>query len=384
MISICNIHGIVLVTAVLAVSAGLMAQAAGDKPPASGPATSPAVSAPASGDAMMQVHALLVQAKAAKLAKNYDEAANLLKQAVALSPAMPVLHYYLACANALAGHTDDAIAALRQAVAHGLTLDPKQIQAEPDLASLRQEEGFQEVLVKAGQAYDAYQKQMAAIPDGKSRTEIPAAPAGGRKVPLLVFLHGGAGSSDLAVELVGPLAKAWNYALLAPSGSIKTGMRPDGKPGYNWNPDHDVPAIVKEIQTLIDNGTVDPKAIYIAGFSNGATMSYVVALKHPEIIKGAVIFSGMFQGELIGDAAIKNAAGRVPVYIVHGNSDQVMSPKLGTAARDLLKAKGFQVQLKNFEGDHELPPDYANILKDAIARFGQVNATQAASPASAP
>lgn len=198
------------------------------------------------------------------------------------------------------------------------------------------------------------------------RSAVPKELKPGEKVPLIVYLHGTMGSADQVLGSLQPLVEPWRFAILVPRGSVRQGTRPDGKPGYGWRPDVDVAKIAAEIRRMIDAGTVDPKRIYLMGFSAGASMCYVVMSRNPDLFTGVVCFSGMIQKDLVREGDLKAAAAKVPVYIVHGTQDPVMPVRLAESARDVLTKAGFRVHLLTFAGQHQVPPNYTDVLKEAI------------------
>ncbi len=71
------------------------------------------------------------------------------RKLVRLSPEEPINHYNLACSLALKGRKADAVKSLEQAVSLGYE-DFQWMQHDPDLASLQDYNGFQELLLDLG------------------------------------------------------------------------------------------------------------------------------------------------------------------------------------------------------------------------------------------
>ncbi|MCG3125440.1 MAG: hypothetical protein CHACPFDD_00262 [Phycisphaerae bacterium] len=84
--------------------------------------------------------------------KKYDEAAAVIRSLTRVPRADPTLLYNLACCLALGGKADDAMTALRDAVAHGWR-NHGQTSSDPDLASLVKRDDFQTLVagMKAAQ-----------------------------------------------------------------------------------------------------------------------------------------------------------------------------------------------------------------------------------------
>ena len=81
---------------------------------------------------------------------------------------------------------------------------------------------------------------------------------------------------------------------------------------------------------------MDTRAVYLMGFSAGASMAYALSLNHPEAFAGAIAFSGSLPAQLAAPRVLTNAASRLSVCIVHGSADARMRPALATEARDPL------------------------------------------------
>lgn len=312
-----------------------------------------------------QVQELMSKVQAAAGAKDFAQVAQLLKQVIAIvpseAPAQLALQYNLACAYAKVGQNDEALAALQKAAQRGLN-ETKALEENPDFAPLRQLPAYDPLLEQVRAAAEARQRQLDAIPVGKSRFEKPANAVAGKKLPLVVFLHGMGGNPDLLFQTIQPIT-AMGCALLAPCGSVKLGT-PE-KFGYNWDAAKDGERIMAEIRALAEQGTIDPKAVFLMGLSAGGNMAYIVGLTYPEAFAGLVVFSGAMEGPVMTEANFKRAAGKLPVYIVHGTKDQSMPYQLATKARDALQAQGVRVQLQSFEGGHEAPPNFTNVVRQA-------------------
>jgi hypothetical protein len=90
-----------------------------------------------------------VAAQAAAL-KQYPQAEEIGARAQQIAPFFPLTSYNLACAQALQGKQDEAFANLDKAIAAGFANAPH-MQKDSDLASLRDDPRFGEMLTKAGE-----------------------------------------------------------------------------------------------------------------------------------------------------------------------------------------------------------------------------------------
>jgi Flp pilus assembly protein TadD len=78
-------------------------------------------------------------------AKRFEEGLAVDRELVRRAPNDPTVRYNLACSLALLGRTEEALDALEKAVALGYE-DPEHLMADEDLASLRDEPRFREIV----------------------------------------------------------------------------------------------------------------------------------------------------------------------------------------------------------------------------------------------
>ena len=76
------------------------------------------------------------------------------------------------------------------------------------------------------------------------------------------------------------------------------------------------------VRELIDRGIVDTDRIYIAGASMGAYSTYHFIASYPEMFAAAAPMGGGTDLRLI-----PRWAGKVPVWIVHGDADDIVLPE---------------------------------------------------------
>lgn len=76
-----------------------------------------------------------------------DEGLRMDRRLVRLKPSDPTAHYNLACSLALKERKRDAVLALRQAISLGYR-DFNWMRADPDLKSLQQYRGYQDLLLE--------------------------------------------------------------------------------------------------------------------------------------------------------------------------------------------------------------------------------------------
>jgi len=105
--------------------------------------------------------------------------------------------------------------------------------------------------------------------------------------------------------------------------------------------------------------------IFLAGFSQGGAVAYTTALTHPEKLAGVIALSTYIPSPVLLSEASSVANRAIPIFAAHGTADDVVSPSLGLAARDLLIARGYAIQW------HEYPMPHSVCLEEvwAIGRW---------------
>ncbi|MDP3427570.1 MAG: PHB depolymerase family esterase, partial [Humidesulfovibrio sp.] len=209
------------------------------------------------------------------------------------------------------------------------------------------------------------------------------APAASR-LPLVVFLHGAGGSARQAMqqtrlaalaERVGFIA-AFPEGLAAPQGQEYAGIQ-------TWNAwsccgyardqkADDVGYLAALISRLKADYPVDPRRVFLAGFSNGAMLASRFALERPGV--AAAIAS--VAGYLPCDAPAPPEP--LPVLIIHGNHDRVArfgpppgQPRTGRFCEDFpAKAQVvFWVQGQNLRAKPQQVQDGQN-RRTRVERYG--------------
>ena len=96
--------------------------------------------------------------------------------------------------------------------------------------------------------------------------------------------------------------------------------------------------------------------VYLAGFSQGAIMSYSLAMTHPEQISGVLGMSGY----VIKDPTLPSVASAslkaIPIFATHGTYDQVLPVFLGRNTRDYFQSLQLNVTYREYPMAHEVSP----------------------------
>ncbi|KAK4232365.1 Phospholipase/carboxylesterase/thioesterase [Podospora fimiseda] len=131
------------------------------------------------------------------------------------------------------------------------------------------------------------------------------------------------------------------------------------------------------IQKEIDSG-IPADRIVIGGFSQGGAMSIFAGLTSKVKLAGIVGLSSYLLLSLkFADLVPKPTPNQdTPIFLGHGDSDQVVNYELGKKSYDLLKGLGFKATFKTYPGmGHsaclEELDDIENFLKERLPALGK-------------
>ena len=177
---------------------------------------------------------------------------------------------------------------------------------------------------------------------------IPESAAKHEKAPLIVSLHGATRNADRGIDLLRTLADEHGFLLLAPASTGRTWDVLEG----GFGPD--IEFINQSLAKTFELRKIDPARIAMAGFSDGASYSLSIGLANGDLFSAVFGFSPGFV--VPGDRV-----GKPPVFISHGTVDPVLP--IDQCSRQIvpaLKAEGYKVTYREFEGKHTLPPEVAS------------------------
>lgn len=193
------------------------------------------------------------------------------------------------------------------------------------------------------------------------------------KPPLLILLHGiGSNEKDLfalAAKMPG------KYRVISARAPIKLDTNSyawfhrdlaTGKPVISIEEEEQSrKLIIKFIEELKVKYHLDKNEIYLCGFSQGAIMSYSVALTKPELITGIAVMSGRILEEIKPKVVSKERLHHLKIFISHGTDDKVIAIEFAKAANVFLKSKELTPIFKEYSSaGHEINPA---MLADLIA-----------------
>ncbi|SPQ19671.1 8be0b131-e0c1-431b-8997-3c46d37006fa [Thermothielavioides terrestris] len=134
------------------------------------------------------------------------------------------------------------------------------------------------------------------------------------------------------------------------------------------------------IQQEIDAG-IPSDRIIIGGFSQGGAMSIFSGLTAKVKLAGIVALSSYLLLSLkFADLVPKPEVNKeTPIFMAHGDSDQVVNTKLGRMSYDMLKSMGYNATLKIYEdmGHSACPEEMDDVEAFLTERLPALGSTEA-------
>lgn len=179
------------------------------------------------------------------------------------------------------------------------------------------------------------------------------------KPPLIILLHGvGSNENDLfsfanqlpdkylvvaarAPLVVGPSNFAWYEVDFS-----------TGKPVYNQQQEATSRKIILQfIDELKEFHSFDDKQIYLAGFSQGAIMSFTLGLLHPDKVHGVIALSGRILDE-IKPLVARDKVKMLKVFIGHGTHDNVLPVHYAHSSQSYLRQLHIEAAFHQYHEGH--------------------------------
>jgi predicted esterase len=181
---------------------------------------------------------------------------------------------------------------------------------------------------------------------------VPQGYDAARPAALAVLLHGAGGTARSGLDLLSAQADAAGILLVAPSSAGSTWDGVLGAPGP------DVEAIDGLLAEVFDRHAVDPGAVAVGGFSDGASYALGLGLANGHLFRHVVALSPGF-------VAGSGRAGRPRLFVSHGTADRVLPiERCGRPIARRARDDGYDVTYREFEGGHEVPEA---VRREAVA-----------------
>ncbi len=199
------------------------------------------------------------------------------------------------------------------------------------------------------------------------------------KNPLLLLLHGyGSNEADLfsfatelpdeyyIISLQAPFdlqygSYAW-YAINFDADASKFSDLDQARSSRNL--------VLTTLDELQRKYPIDAQAVALIGFSQGAILSYAIALSYPDRIQRVAALSGYLNTEIAAEGFEKNKLANLQIYASHGTVDQVIPVEWARKSPEILTNLGVRVQFKEYPIGHGVSPqnfyDLTNWLQQTM------------------
>lgn len=181
---------------------------------------------------------------------------------------------------------------------------------------------------------------------------VPPGPA----TALVVVLHGAGGTAEDGLSLLRAQADERGLVLLAPSSAGSTWDAITGSGA------RDTAALDAALRDVLSRLPLEAERLAVAGFSDGASYALTLGVTNGDLLRRVVAFSPGF-------SAARQRRGRPAFLVTHGVHDDVL-PIDRTSRRvvPVLQRAGYDVDYREFDGGHVVPPDLAVHAADWLAR----------------
>lgn len=178
-----------------------------------------------------------------------------------------------------------------------------------------------------------------------------------RDRPLVIFLHGSGSNEQDLFELKDELPEHYNYLSVRAPKVMEPGhyqwFAKSGEGAYEGDPS-DLKASGQVLLDFIAKARAkyptDASKVYLVGFSQGAMMSYEVALRHPEAVGGIAAMGGRVLSGLRAELSPDESRRALAVFIGHGTADPIIPYHDGTEADTFLRTLALEPEFHAYPG----------------------------------
>jgi len=183
--------------------------------------------------------------------------------------------------------------------------------------------------------------------------------------PVLILLHGFGSNEEDLFSFASELPK--NYYIvsvrapkpLAPYGYAWFDIQFDAYGNKITNDEEAWLAknlVIDFINEVVNKYPIDKDNVNLIGFSQGAILSYAVALTQPKLVNKVVALSGYFKKDLIKDYLPQEEYKHLKFFISHGTVDQVISIEDARKISPILTELGITHTYKEYPVGHGVAP----------------------------
>ena len=173
-------------------------------------------------------------------------------------------------------------------------------------------------------------------------------------MPLVVAIHGLGGAPEHWVD--GWMHFPGNAHIALPRGFDR---HEEGFSWFPWSADMKSEKLAADVAAAEERlwkgvaALAAGRRVVVAGYAQGAVLSFVMASRHPDAIAGVFPVAGACPEALFP----KNKARAAPVIAFHGTADDVVAVQLARDAVNAFKQQGNVAEMREYAGVHHSPTD---------------------------
>lgn len=182
--------------------------------------------------------------------------------------------------------------------------------------------------------------------------------AGSHDRPLVIFLHGHGGNEHALFGLKDSLPANYTYLSVRAPVTLREGVfewfdktnRTGEYDGDSAQVNSSEKLVADFVAAAVCKYRTSTDKVYLVGFSQGAMMSYYVALHHPQAIGGIAVLSGTMLPSLRAEVEPGKPLDMPLIFIAHGTADATLPFALAQQADQLLKSASITAQFHAYPG----------------------------------
>ena len=166
--------------------------------------------------------------------------------------------------------------------------------------------------------------------------------------PLVIALHGHGANAAAFHDLWKAVTDSSGFVLLTPQGDEKIGE------AFAWKWGNNAERAILICMDLVRKKVhINPRQVYLTGFSAGGNLTYFMGLKYSTIFQGIAPLSAFFDEQYLQYTKIRNS--KLRAYISHGTLETEIAESSEIAVSKL-QDLGFVVKYVTYKGiGHGLP-----------------------------
>ena len=194
--------------------------------------------------------------------------------------------------------------------------------------------------------------------------------------PLLILLHG-LGSNEKDLYGLAPLLPD-SFLILsvrAPRTISEGSYRwydlkfVDGEPVGNVEEQEESrKMIVRFLEQLKNKHIFDRKRVFLCGFSQGAIMSYSVALSKPELLRGIIALGGRMPDGIEEKIVTKKNFDKLEMLIIHGSEDKVLLLEGARNCKKIMEELGIKNEYHELKMGHTINRETLDLINTWLNR----------------